>query len=255
MKLRKLTTGRGLVVTLIVIACIAIIGTVIFSPFALTSIEPLSRNWNKLSSIGQTYGAISALISSLALGGVIVSLLYQARDGRTSREQSLRSVHHQLIRMEMEDPVLMKTMGAPWNLPIPAESESVREHLYIHMWVNFWAGLYVIGEMPPAAVRHFARNELFNGQAGRAYWAAVGKSMVDTSSGRYRRFVQLFDEEYREIISNNIPVATPIALTGHTDEGSTNRKNTLWQSALACAALIAGILIGRRLYWQSRGGP
>src|SRR5215813_13517069 len=135
MKRRRLLVRSWLLVALVTIACIAIIGTVILSPFALTKLESMSRRWGELSNIGQTYGAISALISSLALGGVIVSLLYQARDGRTAREQSMRSIQHQLITMQMDDPTFMSATGAPWNLPIPAESTSIREYLYIHMWV------------------------------------------------------------------------------------------------------------------------
>jgi hypothetical protein len=139
--------------------------------------EHLNANWGELSSVGQTYGAISALISSLALGGVIVSLLYQARDGRTAREQSMRTLQHQLLRMQMDDPVLMDVTGAPWSLHISPDSGTIREYLYMHMWFGFWSGSYIMGEMPPESVSVTARNELFNSQAGRnllgGCWAEI----------------------------------------------------------------------------------
>ena len=69
MKRLNVTLRRGLLVVLIATACIAIMGIVIFSPFALNGIARFRSNWSQLSDIGQTYGAISALISSLALGG------------------------------------------------------------------------------------------------------------------------------------------------------------------------------------------
>jgi hypothetical protein len=60
-----------------------ILGLVILSPFALGELARSRQDWPQLSNVGQTYGAVSALVSSFALGGVIISLLYQARDSRT----------------------------------------------------------------------------------------------------------------------------------------------------------------------------
>jgi Family of unknown function (DUF6082) len=225
---------------------------VAFSPFALVGLQHLERNWNQLSNIGQTYGAISALISSLALGGVIVSLLYQARDGRTAREQSIRTLQHQLIRMQMEDPAFMTATGAPWNLPIPAESASIREYLYIHMWVLFWAGNYVMGEMTMPSIKQTAKNELFNSKAGRTYWAAVGRNMMETSAGRYNRFFRILDEEYQKIVACDTPVADPIIATSSIDDVASSRKKDLQRSALIGAALMIGILAGRKLNQRNR---
>jgi hypothetical protein len=247
MKRRRLPVRRGLLATLTTIACLAVLGIVILSPLALTSLEHLDRNWSELSNIGQTYGVISALISSLALGGVIVSLLYQARDGRTAREQSMRAVQQQLIRMEMDDPTLMNATGAPWNLAIPAVSSSIREYLYIHMWVSFWVGQYAIGEMSTQAVKTTARNELFSSQAGRSYWAAVGQRMLNTSTGRYYHFTRLLDEEYHKLANDNVPIASPVKISHDPVEAASSHTMNLRYPALVCAALITGILAGWRL--------
>ena len=51
-------------------------------------------DWPSLSDVGQTYGAVSALVTALALGGVMISLLYQARDVSTARSQATRTFHH-----------------------------------------------------------------------------------------------------------------------------------------------------------------
>ena len=252
MKRQGLPVRRGLLAALLTTVCIAIIAMVILSPFALTMLKHLNRNWGELSNIGQTYGAISALISSLALGGVIVSLLYQARDGRTAREQSMRSLQQQLIRMEIDDPTFMDATGAPWNLPIPADSASIREYLYLHMWVSFWAGQYVMGEMPIESVKAVARNELFSSRAGRTYWTAVGQRMLDTSTGRYHRFTRLLDEEYRKLAVDKIPVAPPIKISHGTDGPTSTRTKSLRYPGLVCAALVTGILAGRRLNRSAR---
>jgi hypothetical protein len=49
------------------------IGLVVLSPFALTELAHFRINWLQLSNIGQTYGAVSALLSSFALVGVAVA--------------------------------------------------------------------------------------------------------------------------------------------------------------------------------------
>jgi Family of unknown function (DUF6082) len=182
---RRSAVGRGLRIALTVVACLIALSLVIFSPFAITKLESFSKNWAELSDIGSTYGGISALIGSLALGAVVVSLLYQARAGHTAREQSIRSLQQQLIRMEMEDPALMTAMGAPWGLPIPAESAKIREHLYIHMWTTFWAGNYVVGELTGPAARKLVRGELLNSNAGRRYWATIRENVLSTNEGKY----------------------------------------------------------------------
>jgi len=218
----------------------------------LTRIEHFSHNWSELSNIGQTYGAISALISSLALGGVIVSLLYQARDGRTAREQSIRTFQQQLIKMEMDDPAFMNATGAPWNLPIAADTASIREYLYIHMWVSFWAGQYVMGEMSLLSVRVTAKNELFNSQAGRNYWIAVGQRLLSASTGRYQRFMRILDEEYRKIITDGIPVAASVRISHDKDRNIPIQAKSLRYPGLVAAALITGVLAGQKLSRSSR---
>src|SRR5262245_47188884 len=76
----------------------------IISPIALQQLVRIHGvNWTRLSEIGQTYGAVSALLTALALGGV-VSLLYQARDVKAAREQASRTFHNELLKIEMENP-------------------------------------------------------------------------------------------------------------------------------------------------------
>ena len=87
---------------------------VVISPIALQQLVRIHGvNWTRLSDIGQTYGAVSALLTALALGGVVVSLLYQARDVKAAREQASRTFHHELLKMEMKNPFYMDTMALP----------------------------------------------------------------------------------------------------------------------------------------------
>ena len=249
---RRLSIRRGLLITLTAVACLIAISLIAFSPFALTRLAGLSRDWGKLSNIGQAYGAISALVSSLALAGIVISLFYQARAGHTAREQSIRTLQQELIKMEMADPTLMTAMGAPWGLPIPAESAKIREHLYIHMWTTFWAGNYVVGELTAPAVRKLVRGELFNSRAGRTYWAAIRENVLSTNEGKYRHFALIVDEEYQKVVVSNVPAADPVKVTDHIDNSVPPRRKELQQFALVGAVLVTGALAWRRFSQQAR---
>jgi uncharacterized protein DUF6082 len=172
---RLFPSRRHVLIAIMATGMIVILGLVLLSPFALRAIAHYQKDWSQLSYIGQTYSAVSALLSSLALAGVVVSLLYQARDSQTTHEQVTRTFHHELLKMEMEDPALMTAVGAPWDLSIPAESEPIRQYLYIQMWVSFLAGNYVIGETSEPVVRYIAEHEIFRSNAGRMYWQAAGQ--------------------------------------------------------------------------------
>jgi hypothetical protein len=252
---RRLSIGRGLRVVLAIVAGLITLSLVIFSPFAITRLQGLSKEWAELSDIGSTYGGISALISSLALGAVVVSLIYQARAGHTAREQSIRSLQQQLIRMEMDDPALMTAMGAPWGLPIPAESAEIRAYLYIHMWTTFWAGNYVVGELTGQAARKLVKNELFNSIAGRKYWTTIRENVLSTNEGKYRHFALIVDEEYWKVVASDAPVAQPVRATGYRDDPEPGRKREYLRLALLGATLIIGILTGRKLgHWRRKCG-
>ena len=78
------------------IACIILISLtlVTLSPFALRVIIFLPGiNWVKLSNVGQTYGAVSALVAALALAGVAISIAMQAREARYNRWEAGRARH------------------------------------------------------------------------------------------------------------------------------------------------------------------
>jgi hypothetical protein len=200
------------------------------------------------SRVSQFYMAISASASSLALVGVAISLLYQARAGHTAREQAIRSLQQQLIKMQMDDPTLMTAMGAPWGLPIPAESARIRDHLYIHMWATFWAGNYAVGELNAAAVRGVASVELFSSSAGRTYWANVRERILSTTEGKYLRFARIVDDEYQKVIASNAPVASPVKVTNSAKDYTSPRESEIRRNALVGAALIASSLVGQKLW-------
>ncbi|HEY2577755.1 MAG TPA: DUF6082 family protein [Streptosporangiaceae bacterium] len=239
---QRLYIRRGFLLTIMVFMCLIAISFIIFSLLASA----------RLFNISKSYMVISALVSSFALVGVAISLLYQARAGHTAREQATRTLQQQLIKMQMEDPALMTAIGAPWGLPIPAESTAIRDYLYIHMWATFWAGNYVVGELNAAAVRGLARGELLNSKAGRTYWTAVRENVLSTNEGKYWRFARIVDDEYQKVIASKMPPADPVRITNHTDNPATHRKVELRHLALVGATLTTGVLAGRKLSQRRR---
>lgn len=238
---------RGISITLTTAACLIVIIVIAISPLALTGLEALRKDWGKLSDVGQAYGAISALISSLALVGIVWSLLYQARAGQTAREQSIRTFQQELIKMEMNDPALMTAMGAPWDLPIPADSARIREHLYIHMWASFWAGNYAVRELNARTLRRIARSELFNSRAGRAYWAAVRENVLSINERKYRRFARIVDKEYQKIIASGLPVADPVTIVDYPPSDRSHQRLDINNLAMVGIILLIGISISRKI--------
>src|SRR5690242_17908419 len=77
---------RSIVIT---IAIVGIVGVVASSPFLLLPLSNELDSWDRLSAMGQAYGAISAVLSALALAAVAVSLLVQRRQAEVAQEYAM----------------------------------------------------------------------------------------------------------------------------------------------------------------------
>lgn len=92
---------------------VGLLGLITCTPFVLAALAPAKTDWGKLSDISQAYGAVSVLLSAIALAGVALSLLYQARQARTSNEQAIRDSHLQLAMLALSDPALLQAWSPP----------------------------------------------------------------------------------------------------------------------------------------------
>jgi hypothetical protein len=98
-------------------------------------------DWGRLSYIGQTYGAESAILSALAVGGVSVSLFLQARQARATslflqarqaratNIQMVRDYRRELIMMALENPDLYLPCLCPISLS-DISADAMRQNLY-----------------------------------------------------------------------------------------------------------------------------
>jgi hypothetical protein len=187
-------TRIAIILSILIIAII-ILALIVFSPAALEQATKIHGvNWPLLSNIGQTYGAVSALLSALALGGVVASLLYQARDVRSASEQALRTFQFDLLKMEMQDPTYTGLLST--STDTPNSHDSLRKRNFIHMWVTYWEARYRLREMSEAELRYCASNELFSSAEGCQYWADTKDAKAAVYRGRLAQFVKIVDEEY-----------------------------------------------------------
>jgi hypothetical protein len=225
---------------------------VIISPLALKWFARVPGiNWMNLSNIGQTYGAISALLSALALGGVAVSLLYQARDLKTAREQTSCTIHQDLLQIEMKDPFYMEVMAAPWGRTVGLNDyDALRRNHFIHMWVSFWEGQYVLGELSEKAVRSTASSELFVSAYGRKYWSLSRIAKLENNTGRRLQFIKIVDEEYGKATESGLPVAKvgENRSKGKPEIDSWKTSHTIAGALVLLAA--GGSVLGKRLLSQ-----
>ncbi|WP_125620585.1 DUF6082 family protein [Actinomadura sp. WAC 06369] len=178
-------------VTLLAIVVIGLIGA---SPWFLRAFDGPTSRWERLSFIGQTYGAASALVAAFALVGIVATLIFQARETKIAREEARRVAIAELLKMAMDDPDLDEAWG-----PVPEgeDRRARRQLMYINMIISEWQMSFETKALPEVRLRAISR-EMFSGRPGRAFWREAREVRLSTSeSKRARRFHQILDEEYR----------------------------------------------------------
>jgi uncharacterized membrane protein len=223
----RLTT---VVLLLIAVTAVALIG---ISPVALGVFHGATGKWERLSFIGQTYGAASAIVSVLALVGIVLTLSYQAREAKLAREETRRQAVSDLLKMAMEDPDLDECWGP---VPAPDDPKTRKQLLYTNVIVSEWALSFETGALPEFRLRAIA-NEMFQGRVGRDYWESAREVRLSTSAGRReRRFHGILDEEYERAQ----PAAIVESRAHAHDAGHTTslKERLLWMGAGAAMALF-----------------
>ncbi|GII76858.1 hypothetical protein Sru01_18400 [Sphaerisporangium rufum] len=239
---------RSALITVLLLIVIVLVSTLVaLSPLALNWLDGRGDDWERLSFIGQTYGAASALLSVLALIGVSVSLFLQAREAKATREQALRMLHADLMKMAMEDPLYRRAWGPFFESD---DHDGPREHMYVNLIVSQWAMEYELRTITEDHLRSIA-HVLFSGPAGRRYWAKVRDLRINsTSTRRERRFHEILDEEYHRAGTSPAPSPAPV-LGSHAGR----RKRGRWLViALLGIAVSAGVLRRLRPARRSRRG-
>jgi hypothetical protein len=231
--------ARGAIIGIAVLVVIAgVLGLILLSPLLLRGMDPLGgTDWTRLSEIGQTYGAASAILSALAFGGVAVSLFFQARQAKAQQIQMVREYYRELVQMALDNPEVY----LPCHRPIKVaglDLEGKRQHLYVRLRINYAAMATEVGVMDESALRGDLLEGLFQGTAGREYWKEARHRLMVNTRPATRRFVRIVDEEYRKAVAAGPPVM------GRTLEAERKRAIPTRSSTAALLGLSAGVLLG-----------
>lgn len=181
----------------------ALVSVLVLAALALVALSPLAldlfgtgEEWRRRSEIGQTYGAAAALIAVLALVGIAVSLVLQAREAKIAREYASRAVHSELIRMAMEDPLYRECWGPYWAAE--EDEDERRQDMYVNLIVSYWQSRFELGMFSEAHLRYGA-SRMFSAAPGRRFWEGGRAARFAVSqSRRLRRFHEILDEEYQK---------------------------------------------------------
>lgn len=229
--------GRVVFLVAILLLVMVSMGLVVLSPLALSTLDSGDEtDWGRLSDIGQTYGAVSAIVAAVALLGVAVSLVIQSREASAARKNARRAHHVELMRMAMDDPRYMEC----WGPYLTDSFEAEGQYTYVNLVVAHWYSEYQVGEMSDALLRATAAS-VFSSAPGRHYWRTAGTFWRDNYSGRKaKRFYQVLNDTYGDAITK--PPSTAPAVPSSGDRS--------WVPVLT--AVVAGVVVVRAVRRASR---
>jgi hypothetical protein len=193
---RRGDPGRTLFAALVIGATVAGLILVALSPLALRSLAAVHGfRWGELSNVGQTYGAVSALLVVLGLSGVAITVFLQVRESHHARIEAIRARHYDLVRMAMEDPVYMQASRA--LSPLRTFDEK-RQTIFINLEVQFWLMLWEFNDISESELRRYVA-DLLGTKVGYHDWEHNGEDRtLNAESRRQRRFFQIINQEFEK---------------------------------------------------------
>jgi hypothetical protein len=191
--------------------------------------------WQRLSDVGQAFGAVSAVVSAIALLGVVTSLVIQQRQNRMTEEQTVRQRHFELVRITMEDPKFLYVWG---DLPEVGYDPALLG--FGNLVVSHWLMLWRIGNIDEETLRRNAA-AYFAGSVGRDHWQHGGPGW-STPDRRAERFVSIMSEEYHKAVSAGPPASVPPPVAGRPEAPRNG-----WRLVTGLALVSAAVFAARQL--------
>jgi len=158
-------------------------------------------DYSRISDIGQSYGAASAIISTVALGVVLVGLVMQHQQFRSGRRQALSALTDDLVRLAMDEPIYRQCWGAR------TAPDDVDEALfyYCNSVIKSWKVAWELRELTEVQVRSYLAN-FFDSEVPRLFWHMHGDwHMRARRRNRRDRFLALVNEEYLRAVRSGPP--------------------------------------------------
>jgi hypothetical protein len=169
---------------------VGVIILIVFSPLALQVLDDDNRDWERLSLIGQSYGAISAVLAAAAVVAVALTLMLQQRQMREARRLAIRQFHTNLLVMAIENPDLLPAWG---HVPRP-DGADPRLTLYTNLVLNYFVLLHQTGSANLEEIRLHLRF-MAASEWARSYWESTAEIWNTAYSGKSRQILDVFAEE------------------------------------------------------------
>jgi hypothetical protein len=201
------------------------------------------QNWALLGNIGQAYGGASALISAIALVGVVGSLLIQARQHSLDRLMQLRGRQAQIYAVVREDPQLY------WPVITGSytDERAVQRWTFTIEYLQYCAARYETGLIPEQSLRNEMFPAFFRLEDNRVFWDSVKEYWIESAATKKRwQFVMIANEELAKVRARGTGLSMPY----QSDNVSQHRRvlGSRWRlSAVAGAGAVSlAILLVRR---------
>ncbi|MGW4942966.1 DUF6082 family protein [Actinoplanes sp. NPDC004185] len=206
-------------------------------------------DWVKLANIGQAYGAASAVFSALAVVGVAGSIVYQARQLRLARMQSLRAAHRDLIKQIIEEPeVFAPAVGYD---SLNRTGIDVRQHLFITSYMGHLVSSLDTGFVSEQSLRSEVLRYMFQSPQVHRWWEVAAPDWANAGHEIDRRFGKILKAAHEDAKLNGYPrLESPIDMAvTRLDEGEKGREGR--SRGLAIVAITAGVA-GALVGWFAR---
>ncbi|MEU8231338.1 DUF6082 family protein [Actinoplanes sp. NPDC048967] len=214
----RVATWLALVGGVVVVTLLAGVGVA-----AVLARQGASEEWRTWSDVGQTFGVLSSIISSLALLAVVITSRQNSAELQRQREflvdnhaelrrtshASLGMLHQQLVKISMDD----EELAAVWPAIDLALSPTVnRQFLYANLIYSFHFRALQSENYSEAAIIESLRY-LFSSPIMRAYWHATAEArgqQLDPDSIElvFARRVDRICTEYEKVVARNAPGAS-----------------------------------------------
>jgi hypothetical protein len=140
---------------------------------------------------------IATVISSVALVGVVVGLLIQARQLQASQLQAVRSLHVDFIKLAIENPSIAVAMEGD------IDPEEVPKAAYLNLYFTFLRTSYSLRAISKEAV-DFQAGRFFASEYPRSWWARARDAYkIEAATAREKEFAALIDTKFQETMSQN----------------------------------------------------
>jgi hypothetical protein len=225
-------------------------------PVLLSRMSERSFDWPRLSEVGEAYGGVGPIVSSLAFCAIALSLLLQWRQNRMTLLFSNRQLHLDLIKLALADREFLYVDGS-----VVADDPDAVRKVYANLLVGHWATAWDLRTLDVANLRSGAAR-LFESELAREWWQASGSSY--SSSRRRRRFVEIIDDEYGRAVTTgpgsrfDAPPAAYDPAAGGLRSPASKSPRRAWRAHTAVGllgmAVGAAVVTARHRAQQRRRG-